>query len=84
MKSNKETLEEAADKYAESKSRNFKTTHVRDFTAGAKWQKERMYSEEEVCEFIEWINLHYRDLEHTLSFKDAKNTKDLLKQFKKK
>ena len=50
---------------------------------GAEWQSERMYSEEEVCEFIKWINLHYRALEHTLSFKDVKNTKDLLKQFKK-
>jgi hypothetical protein len=45
-----ETLEEAAERYAESKSSNFsfRNTHIRDFIAGAKLQAERMYSEEEV------------------------------------
>jgi hypothetical protein len=48
---------------------------------GAKWQAERGFDEEEVCEFVEWMNLHYRDLEHTLSFKDARGTKELLKKW---
>jgi len=45
-----ETLEEAAEKYAESKSSNFRNTHIRDFKEGAKFQAERMYSEEDMAE----------------------------------
>jgi len=52
------------------------------FIEGAKLQAEQMYSEEDVCEFVEWLNLHYRALEHTISFKDARGTKELLQQFK--
>jgi hypothetical protein len=50
-----ETLEEAAEKYAEGKSSNFtfRTTHIRDFSAGAKWQAKQMYSEEEVRNIVE-------------------------------
>ena len=46
----KETLEEAAERYSEGKSSNFsfRNTHIRDFIAGAKWQAERMYSEEDM------------------------------------
>jgi hypothetical protein len=48
--SNKETIDEAAERYAEGKSSNFtfRTTHIRDFSAGAKWQAKTMYSEEEM------------------------------------
>jgi hypothetical protein len=56
-KPKEETLEEAAEKYAEGKSSNFtfRTTHIRDFSAGAKWQQEqdkKMYSEKEVLEIL--------------------------------
>jgi hypothetical protein len=40
-----ETLEEAAEKYVEEDNCN---RYYNDFIAGAKWQAERMYSEEEV------------------------------------
>ena len=44
-----ETLEEAAEKYSKKSSASvFQEAHKRDFIAGAKWQAERMYSEEEV------------------------------------
>ena len=50
---NKETLEEAAEIYA---SHSLKEERQKDlnmgFKAGAKWQQERMYSEEEVLEII--------------------------------
>jgi hypothetical protein len=49
-------LEEAAEKYADSKSSNFKNTHIRDFIAGAKWMQEQM---EELKDFEtrkEWKN----------------------------
>jgi hypothetical protein len=50
-----ETLDEVAEKYAEGKSSNptFRNTHIRDFKAGADWQSERMYSEEEVIKIVE-------------------------------
>jgi hypothetical protein len=50
-----ETLEEAAERYAESKSSNFsfRNTHIRDFKEGAKWQQERMYSEEDLLSAFE-------------------------------
>lgn len=48
------TLEEVAEEYAISKSSSsvFQKAHIRDFIAGAKWQQERMYSEEEVKEIL--------------------------------
>jgi hypothetical protein len=51
-------VEEAAERYAESKSSNFsfRNTHIRDFKAGAKYQAERMYSEEETLNLWNWLN----------------------------
>jgi hypothetical protein len=45
----KETLEEAAEKYVEEDNNN---RYYNDFIAGAKWQAERMYSEEEVYNLL--------------------------------
>lgn len=46
------TLEEVAEEYAISKSSSsvFQKAHIRDFIAGAKWQQERMYSENDLKE----------------------------------
>jgi len=52
MKS-KETLEEAAANLADP---NLCKTD--NWIAGAKWQQERMYSEEEVLEFANWCRIH--------------------------
>jgi len=38
----------------------------------------KVYSEEDVCDFVEWMNLHYRALEHTIASKDASGTRELL------
>lgn len=51
---------------------------------GVKWIEQKMYSEEQVCEFIEWLNLHYRDLEHTKILNDARDTKQLIRKFTNK
>jgi hypothetical protein len=55
----KETLEEAAERYADKiwdfSNSNEKTLHAncnKAFLKGAKWQQERSYSEEEVLEII--------------------------------
>jgi hypothetical protein len=83
----KETLEEAAENYAEEVcngqfpieyTRQQVVNHTKnDFIQGAKWQQERMYSEEEVLELllrskIETSNLYYEDM------------KDWFEQFKKR
>ena len=69
-----DTIEEAAANY-ENKDQHQRSKL--DFIAGAKWQQERMYSEEEVLELIlkskiETSNLYYEDM------------KEWFEQFKKK
>jgi hypothetical protein len=43
----------------------------------------KTFSEDDVCDFVEWMNLHYRALEHTICLKDAMGTKGLLQQWNK-
>jgi hypothetical protein len=43
----------------------------------------KTFSEDDVCDFVEWMNLHYRALEHTIFLKDAMGTKGLLQQWNK-
>ena len=47
-----ETLEEAAEKYAEAFDNRFWVSAT--FKEGAKWQAERSYSEEDMIKFTEW------------------------------
>ena len=82
----KETLEEAAENHLQ-KWRLLNNIHLsnilhaerckNDFIAGAKWQQERMYSEEEVIAFGEFIFKHSL-LTHT------KGVNSLFEQFKNK
>ena len=52
----KETLEEAAEKCFKEKEILGYTYEIRDgFILGAKWQQERMYSEEEVLKIIDLL-----------------------------
>ena len=57
---NKETLEEAAEKYANKKG-DIPTTKLEDaifkqgFIDGAKWQQQQMYSEEYVLKIIDLL-----------------------------
>jgi len=56
-----ETLEEAAEKYAEGKSSSsvFQEAHKKDFIKGAKWQQERSYSEEDLVELLNFVSKEY-------------------------
>lgn len=45
--------------------------------------KQDKYSLNTVLEFVEYINLHYRDLEHTKIIKNVKDTKELFKFYLK-
>lgn len=71
----KETLEEAAENY------NLNTINAfgdyESFIAGAKWQQERSYSEEDMIAFGEFI------FKHSL-LTHAKGVKNLFEQFKNK
>ena len=77
-----ETVEEAAEKYAISKSSSevFQESHRKDFITGAKWQQEqnkKLYSEEEVLRII-------TECKSYLSFGDEFNEIKWFEQFKKK
>jgi hypothetical protein len=56
----KETLEEAAERYTEEHKWEEQDPWL-DFIEGAKWQQERMYSEEEVKQIIEATLIEYSD-----------------------
>ena len=72
---NKETLEEAAEnKYGLS---NQYSKNRIGFIAGAKWQAERMYSEEEVLNILQ-------EFKRYLSFGDDISQLEWFEQFKKK
>lgn len=51
----KETLEEAAERYAKGKSSAavFQKAHAEDFIVGAEWQADRSYSDTQVYSEIE-------------------------------
>jgi hypothetical protein len=53
MQLNKLTVEEAAEKYGKQFDYAEDSSPQLDFIEGAKWQAERMYSEEEVFQFFE-------------------------------
>ena len=87
----KETLEEAAKDYGwriktNSFSDNVKANELaesskQDFIVGAKWQAERMYSEEEVGELLYNVIGEYG--KHCGIMLDGKMLNDLFEQFKK-
>ena len=76
-----ETLKEAAEKYNDdfqikggSKAPHIKNVHIMNhFIAGAKWQQERMYSEEDMTEYAIYI-----------VFNNLITPKQWLEQFKNK
>ena len=76
LESKQETLEEAAFHY--SKHKINKNTSLLDFTNGAKWQSERMYSEEEVIELLQKMN------DWPTTFIGRIDIREWFEQFKKK
>jgi len=81
-----ETLEEAAERYVEEDNCN---RYYNDFIAGGKWQAERMYSEEEVVELLNFISKEYNISNgigwfHTHDSNEDISSKEVLDKFKKK
>jgi ClpP class serine protease len=74
----KETLEEAAEKYVKNFAESVKSARKIGFIDGAKWQQERMYSEEEV------LKLLLNSEEYTSRFNGRTDLKHWFEQFKKK
>jgi hypothetical protein len=79
----KETLEEAAERYAKQFDYAEDSSPQIDFIVGANWQAERMYSEEEVKDIVEkTIEKFYK---HTYADKTKAEMKELwFEQVKKK
>lgn len=73
----KDSIEEAAERYIAKDNNN---RYYNDFIAGAKWQLERSYSEEEVKMImaLTWLKCSDNNAE---DFKD--NRDEILKQFKR-
>jgi len=78
-----ETLEEAAERLAKIYCDGRVNTNTTEFQIqqliikGAKWQQERMYSEEEVFKLI-------CDFNYDLQIDEVKDIKEYFEQFKKK
>ena len=88
-----ETLEEAAKDYVRNESdATLKLISKYSFKDGAKWQAERMYSEEDMIEFAEFVatypdknkNINGQILHAKSKYDGSERTVDLLEQFKKK
>jgi adenosine deaminase len=92
-----ETLEEAAEKYVEQiTTKEFGKPHnaphrVKTFIDGAKWQAERMYSEEYLVQLLNFVSGEYNisnGMFHTHESNEDVTSKEVLdkwfKQFKKK
>jgi hypothetical protein len=77
----KETLEEAAINYAKQFDYAEDSSPQIDFIEGAKWQAERMYSEEEVIVFLQKYRI---DLSSGKTPNLGDTTKQWFEQFKKK
>ena len=76
-----EDVEKLAFEYDRNRTGKWINWDVKNgFIAGYK-AATKVYSEDDVCDFVEWMNLHYRALEHTISFKDATGTKQLLQRW---
>ena len=71
-KMKKETIEEAADKFSKELSQ------VVAFYEGAKWQQERMYSEEEVLDIL------FKHTEYFNGYGKRMTLTEWFEQFKKK
>ena len=93
----KETLEEAAENFRSNNSGTMQggnnTKILNAFKSGAKWQEQRMYSEEDMLEFGEWMKVLPLTISGFVVKTKTKSivveeTKDLLQiwfeQFKKK
>lgn len=77
MENKQETLEEAAEKY-ENKDQHQRSKL--DFIEGAKWQAERMYSEEDMKSAIKIALYYWTKNANT----ETEAIKDIFEQFKKK
>ena len=83
---NQETLEQAAERVAyDSSEENKGFPSMKMFIEGAKWQQERMYSEEEVYKLLLKHQSDYRSAVRNTSLLDwSFDIKDWFQQFKKK
>ena len=79
-----ETLEEAAYEYVKNFAMSVKSARQIGFRAGAKWQQERSYSEEEVLNITQQLRIKLKS--GVLKWQDdfEFDLEEWFKQFKKK
>ena len=78
----KDSLEEAAERFANNFTEDENKFAIEDFIEGAKWQQERSYSEEEVKDIVEQtIEKFYK---HFYTLTKAEMKDKWFEQFKKK
>jgi hypothetical protein len=83
-----ETIEEAGVAYSKTVNENH-TSHMLGFYNGAKWQQEKMYSEEEMINFAEFVatysdknrNVNGKMLHAKSKYDGAERTIDLLEKW---
>lgn len=73
---NKETLEEAAEKWYDSTEENKGFPKMKAFIAGAKWQASKMYSEKEVLDLLIQFSNERTFLKENIAIKWFKKQKD--------
>lgn len=86
LESKQETVEEAAENWLNKDGFNIYNHYDTrpSFIAGAKWQQERMYSEEELIDFADYIRNNQYVWNYPDKIRDRRTTKELFEQFKKK
>jgi hypothetical protein len=72
-----ETIEDAAEMYIQSKNPQWTPYHKQSFKDGAKWQQERMYSEEDMINFAHF----YFKEEFNSTMQTNKSIKELLSEW---
>lgn len=78
----KETLEEVAETFLPHSEIEHDTDFIIGFIAGAKWQAERMYSEEDIIDLIQFLSMNKEFNEYSSVSKET--ARYFLEQFKKK
>jgi hypothetical protein len=82
-----ETLEEAAEDYAKQFSDEYSSSEI-DFIAGAKWQAERMFSEEDMKDYaLKCVSTYLFNgdfISDNLRISIVENNNKQFEQFKKK
>jgi hypothetical protein len=72
-----ETIEEAAEMYIQSKNPQWTPYHKQSFKDGAKWQEQRMFSEEDLIQLLNFVSKEYNVSNGIGWFHDNESIEDI-------